>query len=60
MTEKLFYQGYSFAIVPIVLRRNIVEKYLPPNSFIAVDDYQNVNELVDYLQFLIKNKQEYM
>uniref|UniRef100_A0A915EI56 Fucosyltransferase n=1 Tax=Ditylenchus dipsaci TaxID=166011 RepID=A0A915EI56_9BILA len=60
ITEKLWNQGYGFLVVPIVLRRKIVEKYVPPHSFIAVDDYPTIQELAIHLKRLISNREEYM
>uniref|UniRef100_A0A915BI81 Fucosyltransferase n=1 Tax=Parascaris univalens TaxID=6257 RepID=A0A915BI81_PARUN len=60
ITEKLWHQGFNFDIVPLVLKRGIVEKYLPPHSFIAIDDFSSLAEMAKYLQFLRRNKTAYM
>jgi hypothetical protein len=60
VTEKLWNLGFGMDIVPIVLKRSIVEKYVPPNSFIAVDDFLTVKDLADYLQQLMEDKAAYM
>ncbi|CAD5214385.1 unnamed protein product [Bursaphelenchus xylophilus] len=57
VTEK-FYRFTSY-IVPIVLRRHIIPKRIPSDVFIAVDDFQNVKELTDYLTYLTKNTTAY-
>lgn len=59
ITEKLWKHGYQHDIVPIVLKRSIVERYVPPHSFIAIDDFQNVRELANYLIYLMHNASAY-
>uniref|UniRef100_A0A8R1IES9 Fucosyltransferase n=1 Tax=Caenorhabditis japonica TaxID=281687 RepID=A0A8R1IES9_CAEJA len=41
-------------------KRSIVEQLVPPNSFIAVDDFKTVKEMGDYLNYLMKNHTAYM
>ena len=60
VTEKLWNQGYSHTVVPIVLKRSIVEPYAPPNSFIAFDDYKTIEEMAKHLNYLMENKEEYL
>jgi len=60
ITEKLWFQGYSHMVVPIVLRRGLVEPYLPPHSFIAADDFTSVDDMASYLQRLMRNRAEYL
>uniref|UniRef100_A0A0N5ATZ6 Fucosyltransferase n=1 Tax=Syphacia muris TaxID=451379 RepID=A0A0N5ATZ6_9BILA len=60
ITEKLWNQGYQRTIVPLVLKREYVEPFAPPYSFIAVDDFNTVQELAQYLNYLIGNKTAYM
>jgi len=60
ITEKLWNQGYSHTVVPIVLKRSLVEPYAPPNSFIAFDDYKTVEEMGKHLNYLMENKEEYL
>ncbi|KAF7635132.1 Glyco_tran_10_N domain-containing protein [Meloidogyne graminicola] len=60
LTEKIWDQGLGYFSVPIVLKRSFVEHLLPPASFIAVDDYQNIEEFTFYLLDLINKPQEYM
>jgi len=60
ITEKLWNQGYGYLVVPIVLRRWVVERYLPPNSFIAVDDYTDVQQMTKHLNALMRDKTKYM
>jgi hypothetical protein len=60
MTEKLWNQGYGYTVIPIVLKRSVVETYVPPNSFIAFDDYKSVEAMGKHLKWLMDNKVEYM
>jgi hypothetical protein len=60
ITEKLWNQGYGHTVIPVVLKRNIIESYVPPNSFIAFDDYENVEKMAEHMKSLMKNKDEYM
>lgn len=59
ITEKLWNQGYSHTVVPIVLKRSLVEPYVPPKSFIAFDDFETVQDLADHLKYLMSNKTAY-
>ncbi|KAK5969092.1 Fucosyl transferase [Trichostrongylus colubriformis] len=59
ITEKLWNQGYQRDVVPLVLKRSIVEPFVPPNSFIAVDDFHSTEEMASYLHYLMKNKTAY-
>ncbi|KAK5981573.1 hypothetical protein GCK32_001696, partial [Trichostrongylus colubriformis] len=60
ITEKLWRQGYMHYVVPIVLKRSIVEPYVPPKSFIAADDFKSPKDLAKYLQYLMANKTAYL
>lgn len=60
ITEKLWSLGFNHTIVPIVLQRSIVENILPPNSFIALDDFSHITELVAYLNYLMENEEKYL
>ncbi|KAJ1346491.1 hypothetical protein KIN20_001282 [Parelaphostrongylus tenuis] len=59
ITEKLWNQGYQRSIVPIVLKRSIVERFVPPHSFIAADDFKSPKDLAVYLHYLMNNKTAY-
>ncbi|EYB89772.1 hypothetical protein Y032_0228g2893 [Ancylostoma ceylanicum] len=59
ITEKLWNQGYRRDIVPIVMKRAIVEQLVPPKSFIAADDFNTTKELATYLHYLMRNKSAY-
>ncbi|RCN47046.1 fucosyl transferase [Ancylostoma caninum] len=59
ITEKLWNQGYGRDIVPIVMKRAVVEQLVPPKSFIAADDFNTTKELATYLHYLMRNKSAY-
>lgn len=58
ITEKL-HHAYLSSSVPIVWKRDIVEKQFPPNSFIAVDDYASTRELAEEIIRLNNNDTAY-
>ncbi|EGT37087.1 hypothetical protein CAEBREN_28172 [Caenorhabditis brenneri] len=60
VTEKLWKSGYQNTIIPLVLKRELVAPFVPPYSFIAVDDFKSVKEMGDYLNYLMNNKTAYM
>ncbi|KAK6736272.1 hypothetical protein RB195_019127 [Necator americanus] len=60
ITEKLWKHGYQHEIVPVILKRSVVEAVAPPHSFIAVDDFNTIGELGAYLRYLINNKTAYL
>ncbi|VDM49984.1 unnamed protein product, partial [Toxocara canis] len=60
ITEKLWHQGYQFDVIPLVLKRRIVERYVPPYSFIAVDSFDTPREMAQYLNYLMQNKSAYL
>ncbi|KAF7633534.1 Glyco_tran_10_N domain-containing protein [Meloidogyne graminicola] len=60
VTEKFWYSLRALT-VPIVLRRSVFKGMdIPPNSFIAVDDFLSINELVEHLKALKNNIKEYL
>ncbi|WKX94448.1 hypothetical protein Q1695_011596 [Nippostrongylus brasiliensis] len=59
ITEKLWNQGYLRDIVPLVLKRSVVESFVPPKSFIAADDFNSSKDLAAYLHYLMGNKTAY-
>ncbi|KAK6040421.1 fucosyl transferase [Cooperia oncophora] len=59
ITEKLWNQGYQRDIVPLVLKRSVVEPFVPPNSFIAADDFNSTEDMATYLHYLMMNKTAY-
>ncbi|XP_058125698.1 LOW QUALITY PROTEIN: alpha-(1,3)-fucosyltransferase C-like [Anopheles ziemanni] len=59
VTEKL-YMALRHTIVPIVFGGADYERFVPPGSYINAQDYATVNELVDYLFYLMDNPKEYV
>ncbi|VDL78545.1 unnamed protein product [Nippostrongylus brasiliensis] len=53
ITEKLWKHGYMHL-------RSIVEPFVPPYSFVAVDDFSSPKELAEYMSYLIANKTAYL
>ncbi|KJH52621.1 fucosyl transferase [Dictyocaulus viviparus] len=60
VTEKLWKHGFQHDIVPIVLKRSIVEHLVPPHSFIAADDFDSPGAMAAYLNYLIQNRTAYI
>ncbi|CAG9810443.1 unnamed protein product [Chironomus riparius] len=59
MTEKVFLNMDNF-IVPILYNGiTDMQHFLPPHSYIHVNDFSSVEDLVNYLKYLDKNPQEY-
>ncbi len=54
ITEKLWQKPLMTGVVPIVYgpNRKVYEDLAPPNSFIYIGDYKNLQELADYLKLL--------
>lgn len=59
VTEKV-YETMTYYVIPVVYGGADYNRFLPPGSFINVQDFDSVQELVEYLQFLSSNRQEYM
>lgn len=61
ITEKLWRNAYQSGAVPIVLGPTPVDyrAVAPPNSFIHVDDFSSVKELVTYMQELAADRKRY-
>ncbi|KAL3075082.1 hypothetical protein niasHT_034057 [Heterodera trifolii] len=60
VTEK-FWMALRNLIVPIVLSRKVMEKAgIPNGTFIAADDFDNVQALADHLKALQMDKDKYM
>ncbi|VDM26230.1 unnamed protein product [Toxocara canis] len=61
ITEKFFEVLEKRYAVPIVMQRKTYEENgAPSDSFIAVDDYQNVDNLVNNLKVIAKDKSAYL
>ena len=59
ITEKFW--NLKHLIVPIVLSRRVFNHTkIPDNVYIAVDDFNNVEELAKYLLYLQKNETAYL
>jgi len=61
-TEKIWWNALSAGVVPVIWgpMRKDVEDLLPAGSFIFVEDFKTVQELVDRLHYLDKNDAEYL
>lgn len=62
VTEKLFFNGFLAGTVPVVwgAKRKDYEKVSPPKSFIFVEDFSSMKDLIQYLNYLDQNDEEYM
>ncbi|NXK46736.1 FUT6 fucosyltransferase, partial [Chauna torquata] len=61
ITEKLWRNAFSAGTVPVVLGppRENYERFLPPDSFIHVDDFASASDLAQYLWELSKDTERY-
>ena len=60
VTEKFWYSLRALT-VPVVLKRSVLNGMdVPSNSFIAVDDFLSVKELVEHLKVLRNDVEEYL
>uniref|UniRef100_A0A182LY40 Fucosyltransferase n=1 Tax=Anopheles culicifacies TaxID=139723 RepID=A0A182LY40_9DIPT len=59
VTEKL-YNALEHYIVPIVFGGADYNRFMPPGSYINVQNYTTVDELVEYLYMLVHNPNEYV
>ncbi|XP_033054226.1 galactoside 3(4)-L-fucosyltransferase [Trachypithecus francoisi] len=62
ITEKLWKNALEAWAVPVVLgpSRSNYERFLPPDAFIHVDDFQSPKDLAQYLQELDKDHARYL
>jgi alpha-1,3-fucosyltransferase len=59
ITEKAFLYMQNY-VIPIVYNGvSNMQHFLPPKSYININDYRSIEELVGYLKYLDKNPQEY-
>lgn len=61
ITEKLWLNALSSGTVPVVLGppRESYERFVPPDSFIHVDDFASAADLAQYLQELSNDAERY-
>ncbi|NXX48940.1 FUT6 fucosyltransferase, partial [Tricholaema leucomelas] len=61
ITEKLWRNALSSGTVPVVLgpSRENYERFLPPDSFIHIDDFASAKDLAHYLQELSEDPERY-
>ncbi|XP_066979603.1 alpha-(1,3)-fucosyltransferase 7-like [Macrobrachium rosenbergii] len=62
ITEKVWWQSFQKGAIPVVMgtKTEDYRKYLPPNSFIHVDDFQSPYHLGKYLMYLEHNRTAFM
>ncbi|CAJ0588658.1 unnamed protein product [Cylicocyclus nassatus] len=61
VTEKFFEALISRMAVPIVLKREIYKNIgAPADSFIALDDFRNIGDMVEYVNEVAEDKQSYL
>ena len=61
ITDKLWDKPLKHGVVPIVYgpNRKVYEELAPPNSFIYIGDYKNIQDLASYLKLLDSNPELY-
>lgn len=59
ITEKLF-RTLQKNVIPIVFGGGNYKEVAPPNSYINVEDFQNVKDLANYLTYLEANLENYL
>ncbi|XP_072277611.1 3-galactosyl-N-acetylglucosaminide 4-alpha-L-fucosyltransferase FUT3-like [Pyxicephalus adspersus] len=61
ITEKLWVNSFASGTVPVVMGppRENYERYIPPDSFIHVDDFLSAQDLASYLLSLDKDDEKY-
>lgn len=59
LTEKLYNVMNKF-IIPVVYSGADLSHFLPPKSYIDVNDYETVEDLVGHLEFLSQTPHEYI
>lgn len=59
VTEKLYNAIQNF-VIPVVFSGAEMSRFLPPKSYINVEDFENVEDLANYLIFLSENPKEYI
>ncbi|XP_053949982.1 alpha-(1,3)-fucosyltransferase C [Anastrepha ludens] len=59
VTEKL-YNAMRRNVIPVVFGAADYSRFVPPNSVINAEDFQNVAELASHLQYVATHPEEYM
>ncbi|CEF63318.1 Alpha-(1,3)-fucosyltransferase C [Strongyloides ratti] len=59
ITEK-FFERFFYDSIPIVSVRKLYDGYAPPNSFIAMDDFESPQKMGEFLNKLKNDKNEYL
>jgi len=61
ITEKLWYNSFFVGLIPIIWGpdKSDLEEILPHNSYIYVEDFKTVSDLVTYLNYLKSNRTAY-
>lgn len=59
LTEKL-YEPIESYVIPVVYSGADLSHFLPPKSYINVEDFDTIEELANHLKFLSKNPKEYL
>lgn len=59
VSEK-FHNALSRDLIPIVYGGSNYSHFAPPHSFIDVGDFENFEQLANYLKFLSNNPEEYV
>ena len=62
ITEKFWYNSLYAGAVPIVWgpSKKDYQRIAPPKSFIFYEDFQNIEEFIDYINYLDKNDTAYL
>jgi alpha-1,3-fucosyltransferase len=59
VTEKLT-RAYNNFVVPIVYGGSNYSRFVPPHTYINVNDFETPKQLADYLRILVKNPALYV
>lgn len=58
VTEKLFRAMKNY-VIPVVFNGAVMNRFIPQNSVINANDFETVEDLANYLQFLSNDLEEY-
>lgn len=60
MTEKLFHNAYSIGAIPVIQGSSVedCQNFLPPNSYLHVDNYASLKDLAEDILRISKNEAE--